>query len=98
MSKMSPFSEFGQACKRARESMLWTYERATCEINNLCIKREQVCDVRSLKRWEKGDGLPKIEPVYAMSRAYRNPELISLRIAAIELATKEKVHSAKWTN
>lgn len=87
---MSPFYEFGQACKRARESRSWTYEKATCEINNLCLKREQICDVRSLKRWEKGDGLPKIESTKAMAIVYGNPDLINLRLDVIEFLRKRK--------
>lgn len=84
----SNFKQFGFACKAAREHHSLTVEQAVDLINNSC--RESICTERSLMRWENGENLPKIEPTLAMAKAYRRPELIPLRIEAIELATKEK--------
>lgn len=67
-------------------------------INRLCEKRDQpIVTERSLRLWEMGHHLPKIEAVTAMAQVYGRPDLIDLRIKAIEFLKKKKAaqHAAK---
>jgi transcriptional regulator with XRE-family HTH domain len=90
-TKMSAYDMFGRACRQAREAKGWSYIQAMMKINGLCDKRgKPICTERSLVRWETGEFLPKIEPTKAMAIVYGRPDLISLRIEAIEFLRKRK--------
>lgn len=86
------FSNFGEACRQARERKGWSPFQAIMHINGLCDKQDKlICTERSLKRWENGEGLPKIEPTKAMAVAYGRPDLIQMRIDCIEFLRKRKI-------
>lgn len=90
-TKMSIYGKFGEACRQAREAKGWSYIQAMMKINSLCEKRDKpICTERSLIRWENGEHLPKIESTKAMAIVYGQPELIRLRVDAIEFLHKRK--------
>lgn len=82
------FYEFGEILRQAREGMGWTRLQASMKINDLCTKRESVVSPVAIEKWENGKVLPKLESTVALARAYRKPELIQLRIEAVELNKK----------
>lgn len=83
------FYEFGEAVRKARERKGWTRIQAAMNINQLCKKRDSIASPDALEKWENGKVLPKIESVFAMAKAYSMPELIQLRISAIDLQKKK---------
>jgi transcriptional regulator with XRE-family HTH domain len=94
---MSVFVLFGEALRKAREEKGWSYIQAMMKINMLGEKDDKIiCTDRSLLRWEKGQGLPKIEATKAMSIAYDAPELVNLRVDLIKFLKKRK--SRLWWN
>lgn len=93
---MSVFSNFSDACKEAREQAGLTLVQAEMRINSLrTISDKPICTERSLIRWERGDGIPKIEAVNAMAIVYKAPHLIERRIGCIEYLTKQRRKEAK---
>ena len=90
MKKMSVINNFHGACRDAREKAGLTLLQAEMRINMLTTKDKLICTERSLVRWEQGPGMPKVEAVKAMSIVYRQPELVNLRINAIEFGQRKK--------
>lgn len=82
------YYEFGEILRQARKARGWTQIQASIRINDLCKKRNSIASVYALDKWERGEVLPKIESIVALSRAYQRPELIAARIDAVELAKK----------
>ncbi|WP_211289569.1 hypothetical protein SPSIL_014820 [Sporomusa silvacetica DSM 10669] len=83
------YYEFGEAVRSAREGKGWTRVQASMRINGLCKKRQSLASVDAIEKWENGRVLPKIEPVYAMAKVYDSPELIHLRLNAIDLGKRK---------
>ncbi|MBP2635010.1 MAG: hypothetical protein H6Q72_917 [Firmicutes bacterium] len=92
------FYDFGEELYKARKTKGWTHIQAAMKINSICVKKESVASPDSLSKWERGEVLPKIEAVHAMAQVYNKPDLYQKRIAAIELATKEKSPAATGLN
>lgn len=85
------FYEFGEALRNSRERLELTRVQASIRINELCRKRETIASPDAIEKWENGRVLPKIEQTKAMAIVYGQPELIRLRVDAIEFLHKRKI-------
>ncbi|MGL5270877.1 MAG: helix-turn-helix domain-containing protein [Selenomonadaceae bacterium] len=91
------YYEFGEILRNARKARGWTQIQASAKVNELCQKRESIASVYSLDKWERGEVLPRLESIVALSRAYSRPDLIAARIKAIELAKRKNPHELALT-
>ena len=82
------FTTFGNVLKNERVKRGWTRIELYIKVNQLSRKKDQIISVESLARWENGKKLPRIEATFALAKVYKKPELINLRIQAIELKRK----------
>jgi len=82
------YSGFGAMIKSERERRGWTLMQLYLNVNHLSSKGNQIVSYESLLRWERGDGIPQIESTVALSKAFGKPDLIQLRVDAVELAKK----------
>jgi len=82
------YYEFGEILRRARKDCGWTQVQASVQINELCNKRQSIASVYAIDKWERGEVLPRLESIVALSKAYKRPELVAERIRAVELAKK----------
>ncbi|WP_110953067.1 helix-turn-helix domain-containing protein [Anaerosinus massiliensis] len=84
------YSEFGVILKSAREAKGWTIIQLYMNVNQLSSKGNQIISYESLLRWERGLGIPQIESTVALARVLSKPEIIQLRIEAIELCKRKE--------
>lgn len=85
------YKEFAQVLKAERLKRGWTRIQLYMRINELSKKHGQLVSIDSLGNWENGKKLPRLEATLALAKVYKKPELINLRIQAIELIRKVAV-------
>jgi len=91
------YSGFGTIIKAEREKKGWTVVQLYLKVNQLSSKGNQIVSYESLLRWERGDGIPQIESTVALAKALKKPELIQLRVQAVELAKRKNPHELELT-
>lgn len=84
-------NSFSTVLKNERVKRGWTRIQLYVKVNELSKKNKQIISVESLARWENGKKLPRLESTLALAKVYKKPELINLRIQAIELIRKVAV-------
>lgn len=82
------YSVFATVIRAEREKRGWTIMQLYVKLNQLSSKGNQIISYESLLRWERGDGIPQIESTVALARVFSKPDLIQLRVDAVELAKK----------
>lgn len=82
-------NSFSNVLKNERVKRGWTRIQLYMRVNALCKKKSQLVSIESLARWENGKKLPRLEATLALARVYHKPELIDLRIQAIEFSRKK---------
>ena len=83
------YSSFGDVIKSERQQRGWTITQLYIKLNQLSSKGNQIISYESLLRWEKGDGIPQIESTVALAKVFHKPDLIQLRVDAVELAKRK---------
>ncbi len=86
------YSGFGMVIRSEREKKGWTIMQLYIKINQLSSRSIQIVSYESLLRWERGEGIPQIESTVALAKVLNKPELIKLRVDAIELAKRKNPH------
>lgn len=85
MNEMS----FSTMLKSERTKRGWTRIKLYMKVNALSTKDEQIVSIESIASWENGKRLPRLEATLALARVYQKPELISLRIQAVDFMREE---------
>ena len=91
------YKPFGMFLKTVRQERGWTLQQLYVKVNLLSSKDIQIISYDSLKRWEGGYGIPQIESAVALAKVLNKPELIKLRVDAVELAIRKNPHELALT-
>jgi hypothetical protein len=88
---------FAKALKSARKKRGWTRIQVYMKSLELSKNGTEVFGFSCIEKWENGRELPGLKPTVAFSRLYQMPELIQLRIKAVELSKRKNPHELALT-
>lgn len=87
-AEVKNYADFGRLIRTERMKRGWTQIQLYMRVNELSKKEQAFC-LDSIKCWEVGKSIPKIEAVLALSKVFKMPELIGIRVNIIELERRK---------